>query len=82
MLVLEALALYQITHPGGKLNFMGSEFGQFIEWRYYEQLEWFLIDEYDTHRNQLNYIKTLNKFYLDTKSLWVKDSSWGRLYVD
>ncbi|MGN8913477.1 1,4-alpha-glucan branching protein GlgB [Anaerofustis butyriciformans] len=80
---LRVLALYQMTHPGGKLNFMGSEFGQFIEWRYYEQLEWFLIDEYDTHKKQLHYIKTLNDFYLKTKSLWIKDSSWeGYTWID
>jgi 1,4-alpha-glucan branching enzyme len=33
---MRALAFYQITHPGAKLNFMGNEIAQFIEWRYYE----------------------------------------------
>ena len=36
---LRTLAFYQMTHPGAKLNFMGNEIGQFIEWRYYESIQ-------------------------------------------
>ena len=39
---MRALAFYQMTHPGGKLNFMGNEIAQFIEWRYYEGIQYFL----------------------------------------
>ena len=59
---LRVLALYQAAHPGAKHNFMGSEIAQFIEWRYYEGLEWFLLD-YDTHRRHQDYIRALNRFY-------------------
>jgi 1,4-alpha-glucan branching enzyme len=66
---LRILNMYQMCHPGGKLNFMGSEFGQFIEWRYYEGLEWFLLD-YDSHRQIQGFVKAMNKAYLSDKALW------------
>ena len=66
------LALYQMTHPGKKLNFMGTEFAQFIEWREYEELEWFMLD-YPNHAAFHEYIRALNRFYLDTPALWQKD---------
>ena len=72
---LKALAVYQITHPGGKLNFMGSEIGQFIEWRFYEELEWFLL-QYDKHREHQEFIKKLNHVYLSEKALWEQDHGW------
>ena len=54
---LRTLAFYQMTHPGAKLNFMGNEIGQFIEWRYYESIQWFLTEEYETHRHHQAFIK-------------------------
>ncbi len=72
---LRALALYQMTHSGAKHNFMGSELAQFIEWRYYEGLEWFLLD-YDAHRKHHEYIKALNNLFLREKALWQKNFSW------
>ena len=74
---LRLLALYQMTHPGAKLNFMGSEFGQFIEWREYEALEWFLPEKYEAHAKHLAYIKALNNFYLGEKALYSRDRDWG-----
>ncbi|MBR3003727.1 MAG: 1,4-alpha-glucan branching protein GlgB [Lachnospiraceae bacterium] len=72
---LKALAVYQMTHPGGKLNFMGNEIGQFIEWRFYEELEWFLL-QYDNHREHQEFIKKLNHIYLKEKALWEQDHGW------
>lgn len=79
---LRLLALYQMTHSGGKLNFMGNEFGQFIEWRYYEGLEWFLLD-YDHHRQHQEYVKALNHVFLEQPSLWQRNFSWeGFQWID
>lgn len=52
---------------------MGSEFGQFIEWREYEQLQWQVVDEYHTHRETLNFFKKLNEFYKAETALWECD---------
>lgn len=72
---LRLLALYQITHPGGKLSFMSTEYGPFIEWREYESLEWFLLD-YPTHQMHQDYVKQLNRLYQNTPALWQDDHSW------
>ena len=60
---MRALAFYQVTHPGGKLNFMGNEIAQFIEWRYYEGIQYFLAEQYETHRHQQQFVRDLNRFY-------------------
>jgi 1,4-alpha-glucan branching enzyme len=73
---LRTLFLYQMSHPGAKLNFMGSEFGQFIEWRYYEQLEWFMLD-YESHRLLQDFNSKLNRFYIDHPQLWEDDHTWA-----
>lgn len=70
---LRLYASYMMGHPGKKLLFMGSEFGQFIEWREYEELEWFLINKFDNHRKTQDYFRQLNKFYKDNKALWELD---------
>ena len=67
---MRALAFYQMTHPGGKLNFMGNEIAQFIEWRYYEGIQYFLADQYDTHRHQQRFVRHLNHFYNEHPTLW------------
>lgn len=72
---LRSLFGYMMGQPGGKLTFMGGEFGQFLEWRFYEQLEWNLL-EFDMHAKLLEYVKTINHLYLDHKSLWENNINW------
>ena len=63
---------YLFVHPGKKLLFMGSEFGQFDEWKFKDELDWMLLD-FDSHRNFFHYFKQLNRFYKETNSLWRLD---------
>ncbi|MBI6057754.1 1,4-alpha-glucan branching protein GlgB [Clostridium perfringens] len=70
---LRAYMAYMYGHPGKKLMFMGCEFGQFIEWREYEELEWKLIDKFDMHRKTHNFLKALNNFYKNNSELWELD---------
>ena len=72
---LRLLWLYLLTHPGGKLCFMGGEFGQFIEWREYESLEWFLLS-YDTHAGLQRFVRDACRLYRREKSLWEQDHGW------
>ena len=72
---LRALYGYQFAHPGKKLNFMGSEFAQFIEWDYKKQLDWFLLD-YPMHAAMKDYTEKLNKLYLSYPALYRIDDSW------
>ncbi|MDI9469834.1 MAG: 1,4-alpha-glucan branching protein GlgB [Bacillota bacterium] len=69
------MLMYQIAHPGAKLNFMGYELGTFIEWRYYEELEWFLL-EYPRHRQTQHFVRDLNRLYLSEPCFWQRDSGW------
>lgn len=69
---LRLLLGYQFTSPGKKLIFMGSEFGQFIEWRDQGELDWFLLD-YEAHRKMRRYSAALNRFYLRERALWELD---------
>ena len=66
---------YMMAHPGKKLNFMGNEFGQFIEWDYQKGLDFSLL-LYDKHKRTQNYIKDLNKFYLEHDQFYQVDYDW------
>lgn len=79
---LRAFYAYWMAHPGKKLLFMGGEFGQFIEWKYDNSLDWHLID-YPMHRMLQNYVRDLNKFYQAERPFWQIDFDWqGFEWID
>ena len=72
---MRALIGYQYAHPGKKLLFMGTELAPFMEWRFYEQLEWHLL-QYDMHRHMQHFIQELNHFYTAHPALWKLERGW------
>ncbi|MBE5804408.1 MAG: 1,4-alpha-glucan branching protein GlgB [Clostridiales bacterium] len=72
---LRALYGYTMAHPGKKLLFMGGEFGQFMEWRFDDQLDWFLL-VYDKHPELQKCVKELNFFYRNTPAMYEVDGGW------
>ena len=67
-----ALYLYQWTHPGKKLLFMGSEYAQGGEWTEQHELDWFTLDD-PGHAGVRRCVQDLNRVYRDTPALWLRD---------
>ena len=79
---LRLLYSYYMVHPGKKLLFMGSEFGQGLEWRYAYGLEWELLER-EQHIKMKDFVRDLNYLYKDEKSLYEIDNSYeGFDFID
>lgn len=77
---LRNLYAYQLCHPGKKLLFMGSEFGQFLEWKHDYQLEWGNLEDEMNQKMQV-FTSHMNAFYKDHKSLWQIDDSYDGIEI-
>src|SRR5690606_7533961 len=66
---LRLLYTYMFTHPGGKLLFMGDEFGQTSEWNYKSELDWFLL-QHDSHRLLKDCVRDLNALLRSEPALY------------
>jgi 1,4-alpha-glucan branching enzyme len=66
---LRLLYTYMFTHPGGKLLFMGDEFGQTSEWNYKSELDWHLL-HHDSHRLLKDCVSDLNKLLRGEPALY------------
>ncbi len=73
---LRLFLCYMITYPGKKLLFMGSEFGQFNEWNYADQLEWGHLT-HESHRQTGDFCKELNNLYRTLPELHKNDGVYG-----
>jgi 1,4-alpha-glucan branching enzyme len=71
---LRLLYGYMWGHPGKKLLFMGSEFGQRREWQHEESLEWHVL-QYPLHAGVQKWMRDLNRYYRDTPALYELDFS-------
>ena len=77
---LRNLYAYQLCHPGKKLLFMGSEFGQFLEWKFDYQLEWSNLED-EMNQKMQAFTSHMNAFYKDHKSLWQIDDSYDGIEI-
>ncbi len=66
------LWLYQYTHPGKKLNFMGNEIGHFREWDEEKEMDWFLLS-YPVHQMIHRFTRDMSQIYLNHSELYIND---------
>jgi 1,4-alpha-glucan branching enzyme len=71
-----AFLAYMFAHPGKKLLFMGTEFGQTSEWNHDTQLEWRLL-EFPDHSKLQTMVKELNWLYRREPALHEVDDSYA-----
>ena len=77
-----AFLAYMFAHPGKKLLFMGTEFGQTNEWNHDAQLEWSLL-QYPIHYKLQTMVKELNWLYRREPALFeVDDTYHGFEWID
>ncbi len=65
---------YMFAHPGKKMLFMGSDFGQWAEWSATQSLDWHLL-HYARHRRIGLVIKDLNRLYRNYPAFYEGDLS-------
>ncbi len=73
---LRLLYGYMWAHPGKKLLFMGSEFGQRREWQHEESLEWWVLEHAD-HSGLMQWLADLNRAYTSEPALHEVDFEPG-----
>ncbi|WP_228292379.1 1,4-alpha-glucan branching protein GlgB [Candidatus Thiothrix anitrata] len=59
---------WHYAHPGKKLLFMGSEFGQWAEWNAKRELDWSLCS-FPAHDSVRHLLRDLNRLYRDLPAL-------------
>ena len=80
---LRLLYGYQWSHPGKKLQFMGSEFGQWREWNEAQSLDWHLLEQDEKHEGVQKLVRDLNRLYQSERALHEVDYSWnGFRWID
>jgi 1,4-alpha-glucan branching enzyme len=73
---LRLFLLYQCCHPGKKLTFMGSEFGQWSEWYCKTSLDWHLAEQEGLHNKAQGFVQAANQMYRNYPALWQVDFSY------
>jgi 1,4-alpha-glucan branching enzyme len=69
---LRAYLGFMWGHPGKKLLFMGSEFGQVGEWNYNASVDWHVL-QYPVHGGTQALMRDLNRAYREIPALYERD---------
>jgi 1,4-alpha-glucan branching enzyme len=79
---LRALFAYMYAFPGKKLLFMGSDIGQWSEWKWDASIDWHLL-RYAPHARTQNFMADLGRFYRENRAFWEVDNSYeGFAWID
>ena len=73
---VRSFMVYMLAHPGKKLTFMGAELGQWHEWDFAGQLDWYLLEN-DANRRMQDFFRAVNRYYLTNPALWRIDFDWA-----
>ena len=73
---LRLMYTYMFTHPGGKLLFMGDEFGATQEWNYKSELQWDLL-QHVSHGGLKHCVQKLNELLRSQPALYEKQFQPG-----
>lgn len=77
---LRVILGYMLAQPGKVLNFMGNELGQFLEWRFYSELEWGDLQRpYNSEYH--HFVKTAQQFVLATPAMYQLDHDPSGLVI-
>jgi 1,4-alpha-glucan branching enzyme len=72
---LRMFLAWMYGHPGKKLLFMGSEFGQWNEWNHDTSLDWQLLS-LASHDGLRRLVQHLNYIYKNEPALWQLDDTY------
>ena len=67
---------YLYAHPGKQLTFMGAELGQWHEWDFANEIDWYLLRENEENRQTQAFFRAINRFYRESPELWEIDFGW------
>ena len=73
---LRALLAFMFGHPGKKLLFMGTEIGQWDEWKENHSLDWHLL-QYEPHQKLQRFLADLNRMYRNEPALYEVDFDYS-----
>jgi 1,4-alpha-glucan branching enzyme len=79
---LRLMYTYMFMHPGGKLLFMGNEFGATSEWNHKSELQWYLL-KYELHWKMKDFVRNLNLLLRSEPALYENQfNQYGFEWID